>query len=306
MKPSLYLSAILFAVFGACSGQQYSKSWTDIDYAGDDKVYHKLDIYLPETIKPSYPAVVVIYGSAFLSNNSKQAGFKTLGKPLLDCGFAVIAVNHRSSKDSVFPAQINDIKAAIRFIRATGKSYQLDPSFVGVTGYSSGGHLSALTGTSGGVSKFKIDTLSADIEGKVGKYRSFNSSVDAVADWFGPTSFQLMDSCGSQMKHDAPDSPESLLIGGPIQDNTVKCALADPLTYVDANDPPFLILHGDADPLVPYCQSQKLYEKLQRFGVPSQFVLVPGAGHGQGMFEERYFRMMTTFFKWQYSQVLEK
>lgn len=306
MKPTLYLSAILFTVFGACSGQQYSKSWTDVDYAGDDMVYHKLDIYLPETIKPSYPAVVVIYGSAFLSNNSKQAGFKTLGKPLLDSGFAVIAVNHRSSKDSLFPAQINDIKAAIRFIRATGKSYQLEPSFVGVTGYSSGGHLSALTGTSGWVGKFTVDSLSADIEGKVGKYRSFSSSVNAVVDWFGPTSFSLMDSCGSQMKHDAPDSPESLLIGGPIQNNAIKCALADPLTYVDANDPPFLILHGDADPLVPYCQSQKLYEKLQRYGVPSQFVLVPGAGHGQGMFEDRYFRMMTTFFKWQYSQVSEK
>jgi acetyl esterase/lipase len=288
------VALLIFYITGSC--QQYSKSWKDLDYAGDNMVYHRMDVYLPETVRPSYPAVIIIYGSAFLSNDAKQAAFKTLGKPLLKSGFAVIAVNHRSSRDSVFPAQINDIKAAVRFIQANGTSYQIDTAFIGVTGYSSGGHLSAFTGTSGSVRKFTVNSASADIEGKVGKFTAFSSSVDAVVDWFGPTAFQLMDSCGSQMTHNAADSPESLLIGGPIQENGDKCALADPITYVDAKDPPFLILHGDADPLVPFCQSRKLFEELQKHNVPSQFILVPKAGHGPGLFEERYFKVMTDFF----------
>lgn len=98
------------------------------------------------------------------------------------------------------------------------------------------------------------------------------------------------------MVHNAPDSPESSLIGGPIQDNPEQCALADPVTYIDRNDPPFLILHGDADPLVPHCQSELLYDALQKAHVPSQFVLVPNAQHGPGLFTEQYFRMMTDFF----------
>ncbi len=84
-----------------------------------------------------------------------------------------------------------------------------------------------------------------------------------------------MDTCDPKMTHNAADSPESTLVGGPIQDNPDKCALADPITYVDKNDPPFLIIHGDADSMVPYCQSQKLFEALQLNKVPSQFVTIP-------------------------------
>jgi len=105
-----------------------------------------------------------------------------------------------------------------------------------------------------------------------------------------------MDSCGSSLVHNASNSPESSLIGGPIQDNKDRCALANPITYVDANDPPFLILHGDADPLVPHCESEILFKALQEANVPSQFVLVPNGQHGPGLFVDKYFRMMTDFF----------
>jgi acetyl esterase/lipase len=296
MKNIFFSSISLMLFFVTVSGQHFSNSWIDLNYAGDGKVCHQLDIYLPSEVRPSYPAVVVIYGSAFLSNNSKQAAYKTLGEPLLNSGFAVITVNHRSSRDSVFPAQINDIKAAIRFIRANGNTYNIDTSFIGVTGYSSGGHLAAFSGTTGSVNIFKVGSASANIEGNVGQFTRYSSSVNAVVDWYGPTTFQLMDSCGSEMNHNATDSPESLLIGGPIQENDDKCMLADPSTYADPGDPPFLILHGDADPLVPLCQSQKLYEALQRNNIPCRLVVVPGAGHGPGMHTEKYFKMMTDFF----------
>jgi acetyl esterase/lipase len=258
-----------------CMAQPYSKNWMDLNYTGDTLVSHRMDIYLPDLGKPFYPAVLVVYGSAFFGNDMKLIAYETLGSPLLKAGFAVVAVNHRSSRDAIFPAQIEDIQSAIRFLRTQGGQYQIDTSFIGITGYSSGGHLSAMAGTSS---------------------KEHNTSVDAVVDWFGPTDFPSMDSCGSTMVHDAPDSPESTLIGGPIQENKELCAKANPISYVDPEDPPFLILHGDADPLVPHCQSAILFQALQEAGVSSQFVLVPGGGHGPGLFEEKYFDRMCAFF----------
>ncbi len=294
-----HLSIILFTLvlgIDSCTAQPYSKNWENVNYADDTLVSHRMDIYLPRVSKPYYPAVMVVYGSAFFGNDMKQNAYKTLGAPLLNSGFAVITVNHRSSRDAIFPAQIHDIKAAVRFIKANGHEFQIDTSFIGITGYSSGGHLSAMMGTSGSVNLMTINSETAHIEGQVGNYTIYSSSVNAVVDWFGPTDFQSMDSCGSEMVHDAPDSPESILVGGPIQENDDLCALANPISYIDSDDPPFLILHGDTDPLVPHCQSEKLFQGLQEAGVSSQFVLVPEAGHGPGLFEEEYFRMMTDFF----------
>ena len=145
----LFTFLIFLFVCINCFGQQYSKSWLDLDYAGDAMIYHRLDIYLPEEEKPTYPVVISIYGSAWFGNNLKGADLATLGKALLDAGFAVVTPNHRSSMDAKFPAQINDIKAVIRFIRANAEKYQIDTSFVGITGSSSGGHLAALAWTSG-------------------------------------------------------------------------------------------------------------------------------------------------------------
>ena len=287
---------IFWVVCINCFSQQYSESWKDLDYAGDSMVYHRLDIYFPEVEKPAYPAVILIYGSAWLSNNSKGIDLPTLGKALLDSGFAVVTPNHRSSMDAKYPAQINDIKAVIRFIRANAEMYHVDTSFIGITGISSGGHLAALAGTSGLVKEYTVGSATADIEGNVGQYLTYSSSVDAVVDWFGPTDFLVMDSCGSTLVHNDPNSPESRLIGEPIQDNPDKCALANPITYIDANNPPFLILHGDADPLVPHCESELLFNALQNANVPSQFVLVPGGQHGPGLFVDKYFKMMADFF----------
>jgi acetyl esterase/lipase len=290
-----HISIFIFSlmIFTNCFGQQYSKSWKDLNYGGDEKVYHKLDIYLPQTEKPTYPVVVVIYGSAWFSNNSKEMALPSLGKPLLDAGFAIVTPNHRSSMDAKFPAQINDIKAVIRFIRANAAKYQIDTSFIGITGFSSGGHLASLAGTSGGVKQYTVGSATLDIEGNVGQYTTYSSAVNAVVDWFGPIAISVMDSC-KRSKDDK--SPEAILIGGPIEENLDKCALANPITYIDTNDPPFLILHGDADPLVPLWQSQLFFNALQKAKVPSQLVIVPGGQHGPGLFDEKYYKMMTDFF----------
>jgi acetyl esterase/lipase len=178
---------------------QSSQYWIDVDYVGDGVIGHKLDIHLPATGKAPFPVIMCIYGSAFFSNNSKAATFHDgLEQRLLKEGFAVVTINHRSSHDAIFPAQIHDVKAAIRFIRANSTSFSLDSNSIGMTGWSSGGHLSAMAGTTSGTKNETINGLDIDLEGSIGHFTSVSSRVNAVVDWFGPTDFLVMDSCGSE------------------------------------------------------------------------------------------------------------
>ncbi len=293
-----FVGVILFSSAGLLIAEEQS-SWRDVDYVGDGIVGHRLDIYLPEAGSGPYPVVVYIYGSAFMNNDGKSSVREDFLPVLGRAGFAVAAINHRGTKTDkvIFPALIHDVKAAIRFIRANAATYNLDPSRIGATGCSSGGHLVAMLGTSGGVKKHTLGDVTMDIEGSLGVHTGVSSCVQAVCDWFGPTDFMVMDSCGSEMNHDAPDSPESILIGGPIQENPDKCRLANPITYVSSDDPPFMIFHGDKDPLVPYCNSEALDAALDKAGVPSDFTLVEGAGHGDGLIEPKYLNKMVQFFK---------
>ena len=277
--------------------QQYSKCWKDLNYAGDTLKFHNLDIYLPKEPKASYPVIISIYGSAWMANNMKGADLSILGKPLLDAGFAVVVPNHRSSMDAKFPAQINDIKAVIRFVRANAAKYQFDTTFIGITGSSSGGNMAAMAGTSRYIKSYTIGKTTVDLEGDLGSYTNYSSSVNAVVDWFGPTNMLLMDSCGgTDFIHNSATSPASLYIGGAIQENKEKTLLASPTTYINANNPPFLIFHGDKDRVVPHCQSEIFYQALQKAKVQSQFYLVPEGQHGPGVQKEPYLKMMVDFF----------
>lgn len=275
-----------------------SKHWLDLDYVGDRHIGHRLDIHLPQGKVAPYPIVICIYGSAWFSNNSKGAAFKSgIGQVLLDSGFAVVNINHRSSGDAIFPAQIQDVKAAIRFVRANAEHFSLDASFIGITGWSSGGHLAAFAGTTSGLASFELDGETIDIEGSLGAFTGTSSEVDAVVNWFGPTDFLIMDACGSSFSHDAKKSPESSLVGGAIQSNKNACRLADPATYVKKDNPPFLIIHGDKDPLVPHCQSEHLNQKMQGTGARSELIIVEGGKHGPGVMISKYYEQMIDFFK---------
>ncbi len=290
------VAIIILTMTLVCFAQDYSQSWKDVDYVGDSLVYHRLDIYLPKVVKKKYPVVVVIYGSAWFSNNSKGMDLPILGKPLLEAGFAVVMPNHRSSSDAKFPAQLHDIKAVIRFIRANASKYQLDTSFIGITGSSSGGNLAAMAGTSRFVKQYTLGNETIDVEGNLASHITYSSSVDAVVDWFGPTNMLVMDSCGgTDFIHNDAKSPASLYIGGPLQEHKEKTLLANPMTYIDPTDPPFLIFHGDNDRVVPYCQSVLLHEALQKTGVPSQLFLVKGGQHGFGVYTEENIKLMVDF-----------
>jgi acetyl esterase/lipase len=257
-----------------------------------------MDIYLPSDANAPHPVIVTIAGSAWFSNNVKQAAIGRCG-PLLDKGFAVAAVNHCSSSEAKFPAQINDIKGAVRFLRANASKYKLDPNFIGIMGDSSGGHLAALMGTSGGVKEYTIGSKTLNIEGDVGDNLKESSRVDAVVDLFGPTVFYKMNSqrIAGGMEHDGANSPESSLIGAPIQQNHDLCDLASPLTYIDANDPPFLIIHGNRDALVPLGQSVLLRDALTEKKVKNEMFTVENAGHEDAkIWSKEYMDKMIEFF----------
>lgn len=239
----------------------------DVVYAETPEKTLKLDIAYPdnENAEP-LPLVVWVHGGAWRAGSKEH----TPAYRLLHEGFAVASVSYRLSQEAIWPAQIHDCKAAIRFLRAHAKKYQLDPERIGAWGSSAGGHLVAMLGTSGDVEA---------LEGSLG-WNDRSSRVQAVVDFFGPTNFIAMTEQPSRMDHAAPDSPESQLIGGPVLEHPERVRSVDPFTYVSADDPPFLIVHGDEDPLVPRHQSVILAEALDKAGVEHEFVTVKDGGHG--------------------------
>lgn len=272
---------------------KYSEKFTDINYAGDDKAYHTLDIYLPEEVKESYPVVIHIYGSAWFSNNSKGAAdLNTICAALLKAGYAVVTPNHRAISDAKYPAQIHDIKAVIRFVRGEAKKYKFDTSFIATSGFSSGGHLASLAATTTGEKIYTLREETIDLEGSLGNYTSFSSDVNAACDWSGPIDLLNMD-CGESMKMNP--SPEEQLIGAPKDGNEDKYALLSPITFIDKNDPPMYVFHGRKDNVVPFCQGERMFNALQTAGVESYAVYEENGGHGYAMYSEENLGKMTSF-----------
>jgi acetyl esterase/lipase/enterochelin esterase-like enzyme len=247
---------------------------------------HRLDLYTPEKPDGPLPVIVWIHGGAWLGG-SKDGRVPAV--PFVTKGYAVASINYRLSSHAVFPAQIEDCKAAVRWLKANAKTYNLDPKRIGVWGASAGGHLAALLGTSGDVK---------DLEGS-GDNADQSSRVHAVVDFFGPTDLLQMEAHslpGSTMKHGTPDSPESKLIGGPINENVEKTDRANPVKYVAKDAPPFLIVHGEQDPLVPIHQSQLLYEALKQLNRDITFYRIAGAGHGSPEFNTEMMRAAVLAF----------
>jgi len=272
---------LLLAVASVSAAQQPqpkvpdgTKVHRNLEYVSAGHERQKLDLYVPAKADAPLPIIVWIHGGAWMAGN-KDGGVSAL--PFVGKGYAVASINYRLSQHAAYPAQIEDCKAAIRWLRANAISYNLNSERIGDWGASAGGHLVALLGTSGGV---------ADLEGKGGNADQ-TSRVQAVVDFFGPTDFLQMDSHalpGARLKHDPANSPESRLIGGAIQDNVEKVGRANPIKYVTKDLPPFLIVHGEQDPLVPCHQSELLYEALKRTRSDVTFYKIAGAGHGSPEF----------------------
>ena len=280
--------------FGGFKMPETNPTFKDVNYAGDSLEAHRMDIYLPDTGQERYKVVVAIYGSAWFSNNMKAMTYLSMGKPLVDAGFAVVCINHRSSTEAKFPAQINDVKAALRFIRAHQNEYKFDTSFVGITGFSSGGHLASLAGVTNNMERRTEGNVTVEIEGTVGQCLEYSSNVDAVVDWFGPVDMAHMNNCET---YNDEKSPEAVFIGGAPAENADMVKLISPITYVTTLGPRFLVIHGEADTVVPHCQGVRFSNELKACGRLEEFISVPEGQHGPVTFNDNTFSKMVEFFK---------
>ncbi len=238
----------------------------DVVYAtvGDRKLV--LDLYWHPKSDEVMPLIVWVHGGAWRRGSKNNVGNVL---PMLEKGYAVASVDYRLSGEAIFPAQIQDCKAAVRWLRAHAEDYKLNGDKMGAWGGSAGGHLVALLGTANDVSEWEV-----------GDYLDVSSRVQAVCDWFGPTDFLRMNDVKGGIDHNAVDSPESQLMGAPIQEHPDLVGYANPITYISADDPPFLIMHGGEDRTVIPNQSEFLNVALQEYGVPSTFVLIDDQAHG--------------------------
>jgi len=238
----------------------------DLAYVTNGHLRQKLDLYLPKGAE-NPPLMILIHGGGFTEGDKEEEN----AAQWLEEGYAVASINYRFSWDAVFPAQIEDCKAAVRWLRASAKKYGYDSERFGARGSSAGGYLVTMLGTTGSTRKFDV-----------GENLEVSSRVQAVADRYGPIDFLQMDAHrmpGAELQN-TPDSPASLLIGGKLGDNREKAENANPINYITKDCPPFIVVHGDSDPLVPHHQSELLVAALAKVGVPVTLYTVKGGGHG--------------------------
>lgn len=262
----------------------------DVPYVKDGDAAQRLDIYFPEQKpKEPLPLIVHIHGGGWMGGSKYPCDVRRMTAQ----GYVVASVEYRFSQVAKFPAQIQDCQAAIRWLRANAQRYHINPGKVGVIGGSAGGHLSALVGVSGGKKAFAA----------IGGNEEQSDAVQCVCDIFGPKNFaSVMVQAATDknvkniFKFNTPSDPYSELIGAKLSDKE-KTSAVSPIAYVDKNSPPFLILHGTHDDLVPYAQSEEFEAAMKKNGATVWLQKFPGAGHGGASFgKPQVILLMKNFF----------
>lgn len=260
---------------------------TDINYASTTNRKQALDLVLPKNrAGKKLPLIVYIHGGAWLAG-SKSQGIGSVMPYVKSGNFAGASVEYRFSQEAVWPAQIHDCKAAIRWLRGNAEKYNLDPDRIAVWGGSAGGHLSAMLGTSGGVK---------ELEGDLGEFDSVSSRVQAVVDVCGPSDLLTITNSPSAIRHGLADAPEAKLLGGRIAEKVELARSASPVAFATKDDPPFMIVHGTKDLTVPFTQSEELNEALLKAGVTTKPVFIPMVEAGHGIGGKEFSRRVAQFF----------
>lgn len=256
------------------------RSFLDVKYATNSET-QKLDIYLPEQGDGPFPVILSVHGGAFKKGDKRDSQLTGILEGL-NRGYAVVSINYRLSGEAIFPANIYDVKAAVRFIKANAEKFSLDKNKIAAWGGSAGGNLCALLGTSFNHKELEDLTMGNSEE---------SCEVQAIVDWFGPINFlkmdeQLAESGFGPCDHSDKNSPESLVLGDKITEIPEIVKRANPITYVNENVPPFLIQHGSKDNIVPHQQSILLKDALLKVADESkvQFEIIEGARHGSPEF----------------------
>lgn len=243
----------------------------NIPYNNDTLKKHLLDIYLPANTQGEIPLVVFIHGGGWLVND-KYADIGYMGNTvsaLINNGMAVASIDYRFASQAQFPALIQDCSQALSFLCKNAKKYHLDVNRIAIMGFSAGGHLASLQGlaNNNAIPAFFMN----------GKAQKFN--IKAVVDYYGPSE---LTSLGSS---EDPKAPEAILLGASPVTRPDLAKVASPVTYVDKNDPPFLIFHGEKDDMVTNRQSKLLSGWLSALGVKNELTIVPNAPHYGKMFD---------------------
>jgi acetyl esterase/lipase len=260
------------------------RKFLDVPYAALSPA-QKLDIYLPDESEGPFPVILSIHGGAFMGCDKSDAQV-TPALEGLERGYAVVAVNYRLSWEAIFPALVQDAKAAVRWVRANASKYHFDPERIAAWGGSAGGYQSSMLGTSAGIPELEDLSLGNPDQ---------PCSVQAVVSWYGPTNFLKMDEflTASGMlpppgfRHSEPNSPESLLLGQLITEIPDKVKAANPETYLRHDAPPFLLQHGVKDPVVPVQHSIEFAAKIEQVCGAGrvELDLIEGAEHADPKFE---------------------
>ena len=239
-----------------------------IQFATVDGHRLRLDLY-PADVKGRMPTVVWVHGGAWRRGSRTSVPVK----PLTRRGYAVASVDYRLSPVAKFPAQVHDIKAAIRFLRANADEYKLDPARFAIAGSSAGGHLAALTGVSG-----------KSLEGTVGDHDHHSSMVSAIVSFYGASNLETI--LGQSTPHGLSVRVPALklLLGDTPKRVPELAQLASPVNHVDRTDPPLFLIHGDQDPQMPINQAHELHSVYKKLQLPVEFRVVHGAAHGGDAF----------------------
>ena len=286
MKPLLLAATALLAVFAPAARAQNYTTVSNLvfgaylDTNGGSQSL-KLDLYLPTNAPAPMPVVVWIFGGGWMGGSRSLATAQSAGiLGLCSRGYAVAAIDYRLSGVAQWPAQLHDVKGAIRWLRAQAGVYQFDPNHLGVWGASSGAHLAEMLGLATAPSA-TVGNTTVNLKGNIGGNLDQSDAVQAVCDWFGPADLLRMNSyfTANLTNDDIATSPQSLLIGAPIQTVPELTATANPLTYIHAGCPPFLIIHGTADGTVTFNQSELFNDALTRVGADVTFLPNFGADH---------------------------
>lgn len=260
---------LLLAFALPAAAAEPARHLADIPYATVDNRTLALDLHLPAGVAQP-PLVVFLHGGAWSSGDKKS-----YPEFLLAQGFAVASVEFRSSREARFPANVHDIKAAIRFLRAQQSEHGYRAARIAVSGVSSGAHLAALVGASNGVT---------ELEGTVGEHQRESSDVQAVISWYGASNFSTILAQSTEFGRGVREPALKLLLGGLPEELPELALLASPVAHVDAGDPPALLLHGDQDRQMPVNQTLELEGVYRKAGLPVETVIVHGAGHGGDAF----------------------
>lgn len=258
---------------------------SNVAYANDTLQKHLLDIYLPAQAKSNIPLVIWVHGGAWMTNDkyADMGYMKNTLKGLIENGYALASIDYRFSTTAVFPAQMHDCNQAIAYLYKNAAKYNLDSERFALIGFSAGGHLASLIGLSN----------NNDVKGFYVNEKKPPFKVKAVIDFYGPSDLIGLTGNVDIMK---ADNPLTLLLGAPPVKRPELAKFASPVTYIDRNDPPFLIIHGEKDQSVPYTQSVLLDSYLHLAGVKSELVIVPGAPHYGEMFDREDIRNKFFYF----------